>query len=629
LVTYTSSSLYWSPLKPRIRIYALSDSSYSSALYTYNAFTDVGTNTKPISLNFDSETTNVGTFSIEIEDTDYELDPDTFMRGNRVFIECSKDGSTWQPAFKGLVRSSDQNIYATTGRNFAINGYSYLIRLNERVLNTIKESSLTGSDYNRTDSNMFTDNLINDLLTTNSNYVYSDDDTALYSIFKKTNITSSPITDWIPRLDAQLVTVNDAINSVLEFSNGLVMLNPADDELVLYNPDLVTSATSIFLLTNQMNQSADDADYTMYPLEPYRYNISYDYPDSGSRLIGSIGEILSEPGEQCPEEPPIYSDSLFDVYPASEDLGFTFNRQLASYFTAGASQPIRGITASIHCRNNCSGVSSIRAHILNSAQTSQVGPYMTLYRNGVSGTAFPSSATNVIVVQQEIDDDTGPSLTPGTRYWMVLAYNHATADMGWVANYDWVAVTNATGTHPAFRFSNDGGGSWSGVSTSDFSESGVFFRFEFAFGGSPACGGGGGGSTNQATKDADPVFAVAHDRNMSGRIGVVERVMSAIPTHIKTRQTLNEYLYNKLYFAAKPRFTFDFPSVTMPNKIPKAGDIITHVDTKARVGTQTTPVQTGVVSSIQYSFEQGKGQDDALGLRRLSLSTTGIKRGSY
>jgi hypothetical protein len=619
MVTHTSSSLYWSPLRPRIRIYSLNDTNYAAPLYSYNSFTDTGTTTKPIALNFDSQTTNVGTFSVEIEDENYELDPDAFMKGNRIFIECSKDGVTWQPAFKGLVRGSDQQIYAQSGRNLILNGYSFLIRLNERILNTIKESALLADEYDRTDSTMFSNNLLNDLLSTDSHYVHAQDDTQLYSIFKKTNVTSSPITEWIPRLDAQLVTVNDAINSILEFSNGLVMLDPSNDELMLYTPDQITSATSIFLLTNNINKSADDADYTMYPLEPYRYNISYDYPDSGSRLIASIGSQSCNEGA-TPEAP----QTTWHRFAAGPSAA-CYNR-LAAKFTADQTN-CANLTCTLKNEIDISTYSSVAAQIRGSpiGSSSQVGSNMTLYRDGDSGLDFPSTAGEFTVMLPAGNNGV-TGLTVGTKYYLVLISGQTSLSLdyyfGWKRTMDSLADNSAIYREP-------------GVCSSD---SLVWYTIAQPVGDNAYFSMSGpnlvtvppptpGPCGSQATIGTDPVFAVAHDRNMSNRLGIVERVISGIPTHIKTAQTLNEYLYNKLYYAAKPRFTFDFPSVSMPNRIPKAGDICAHVDTKCNVGTMNGAIQTGVISSVQYSFEQGS--DDALGLRRLSLSTTGIRRGSY
>src|ERR1051325_2278517 len=110
-------------LKPRITIYAFNDTTYATQLYTYNAFTDSGATTKPVSMQFESTTTGAGSFSIEIEDSDGLLDQETFIKGNRIFIECSKDGSTWQPAFKGLIRSVKRSLFGALGSTFTISGY--------------------------------------------------------------------------------------------------------------------------------------------------------------------------------------------------------------------------------------------------------------------------------------------------------------------------------------------------------------------------------------------------------------------------------------------------------------------------------------------------------------------------
>jgi hypothetical protein len=628
MVTYTSSSLYWSPLKPRIRIYEFGDISYSSPLYTYNPFTDIGSTTKPISLNFDSQTTNVGSFSIEIEDKDSALDPDVYTRGNRIFIDCSKDGSTWQPAFKGLVRGIEQNIYATTGRNLILNGYSYLVRLNERILLTIKESTLSGEDYNRNDSNMFTNNLIHNLLTQDTNYVYLQDDNDVYSILKDDNVASSPVTEWIPRLDAQLVTLNDAINSVLEFSNGLVMVNPADDQLMLYTSDLITSATGIFLITNQQNQNADDADYTMYPLEPYKYNISYDYPDSGSRLIGSIGAA----GNVCPEIPeqaPVSNPGTGAGFITTGIPGTPVNQ--ACMFRATQTNLLK-LRLLVGNRGDWSTVSSMTAQLrscagFTSPPGSQIGSNMTLYKDRTPGTMFPEVGTDGWNLGLPSGATGVSGLTINTLYYLVVLYpsgQSGSRKMTW----------NLTGGDDVDMYGRafEYGGDWlypEGYADKTYwsGANGPLTAMKMYFDDgiiSPECGGG-----SQATIDADPVFAVAHDFNMANRLGVVERAITSIPQHIKTKQTLNEYLFNKLYFASKPKFTFDFPSVTMPNKLPKAGDICAHVDSRANVGLRMAPIQTGVVSSVQYTFEQGSGQNDALGLRKLAVTTTGIKRGSY
>src|SRR6266496_2776180 len=614
VVTYTGSSLYWSPLKPRIRIYAFNDTTYATPLYSYDPFTDAGTVNKPIALSFDSLTTNAGTFSLEIEDAGGLLDPDVLMRGNRVFIDCSKDGSTYQPAFKGLVRSSDQNIYAATGRNLVLNGFSYLIRLNERIVNLVKEATITGGAFDRTDSTMFTNNLVNDILTTDGNYIYSTDDTALYSVLKTNNITGSLVTDWVPKIDAQFVSVGDAIDNVLEFSNSLIMVDFSTDQLELYNPQQASAATSVFLVTNQMNQLADDADITMYPNQPYKYNVSYDYPDSGSRLIVSYKSPNSSAGtDVCAAVPEVTPDGLFSAHTNTDYLYQTGDIAFANPFGAN-NTVIQRLRLALECQGNVSAHNSTIAQIRSDSSgvaSTQVGSDILLYRevNGIPtpGTAFPSASTTVFIVGQEPGVN-GPSVSLGTTYWLALndtSYSSNSVRIGWIQSGD--------GGDQCY--SMNGGTSWTLLPN----PGSRWNRWELASASTPECGGTPAG--------ANDVFCVAHDRNASGKIGIVERAITGLPSYVIDLQTINEYLYNKLYISSKPRFTFDFPSVTMPNKIPKAGDICCHVDRRANVGLRGSPLQTGIITQVSYDFNQGS--DGVLGLRNLALSTTGVRRGYY
>jgi hypothetical protein len=120
---------------------------------------------------------------------------------------------------------------------------------------------------------------------------------------------------------------------------------------------------------------------------------------------------------------------------------------------------------------------------------------------------------------------------------------------------------------------------------------------------------------------------IGSDCNMAKRIGMVEQAVTNMPIHVKNFATMNEYLFNKLYVTARPRFNFDYPQVTAPGIMPKAGDIVCHISKKAQVGRARTGVQTGVISAVNYTFSQDN--DSVLGLRKLQIGTTGILRGSY
>ena len=227
----TSSNTYWAPLKPRISIYNIDDTTYANPIYEYNAFTDTATDDdRPIALSFETSTSNVGQASVTIEDSNNDINENDYLKGNRIFIEGSKDNVTWQPAFKGLSRGLTQEAFGITGRNLTINFYNLMIRLNERIVKINKESTKTGAIYNDTDTNMFTDNLIFNILDVNSNYIYSSDDFSMYDFLKHGNIQASPITQWIPKLDVEFGTLSSAIDEILDYSGAQLTVNFADSQ---------------------------------------------------------------------------------------------------------------------------------------------------------------------------------------------------------------------------------------------------------------------------------------------------------------------------------------------------------------------------------------------------------------
>lgn len=648
-MVHTDSKTYWDPLKPRINIYAFTDTTYSSPLYTYNAFTDPGGSgqvDKPIALAFESQTTTAGTFQLEIDDSADTLDPDVFLRGNRVVIECSKDGSTWQTAFKGLVRSGKQKIFAQNNRTLTLEGYSYLIRLSERILDTKKQARLNAGKFDRTDTAMFSDNLINDLLTNDVNYVHTVDDTQLYSIFKTTNVQSSPIDDWVPRIDCALSSLGDGINSVLEFTNSLLTVDFSNDQLVLFNPDRVpsTGGAGIFLLTDAMNMQADDANYTMYPISDYTYQISYDYPDSGNRLIGSIGTA------QCPGQTIVTPGTpgtgpSTDPDPSLNDWGGTHYAEMwqSGYGNLGfgvlqtpSGTPVVKERVSCGTAGTPTGVTTtfhgaFWTYSAGNPPVSPVGSSFPMYVGGVAGTALPVApygyTTPGAYYIETPSTFSFSGLTSGTTYWFIFY-----VDSGIVQGDQWQQVV--WGERQPYD------GVWVKYQVS----SGTWLEGDFSGGTNPRLqaqhieGSGTPGTPGSSTTidpcgglpesaDADPTFMIASDRNTGKRIGMVEQAVTNMPVHVKTFQTMAEFMYNKLYVMARPRFNFDYPSVTVPGQMPKAGDICVHVSKKAQVGRARTALQTGVIAAVNYQF--GQDNDSVLGLRKLAIATTGIVRGTY
>jgi hypothetical protein len=611
----TSSSTYWKPLKPRINIYDLDDTTYSTSRYIYDAFSTSGDDFKPIKLSFETAMTNVGQCSITIEDSDKDIDPDDFLDGQRVFIEGSKDGSTWQPAFKGVIRGGIQEAFGVNGRNFVINAYNYLIRHNERLVKVNKESSKTGSVYNKTDSTMFTDNLINDILTNSAHYIYAPTEAGI-SLSKTTNITASPVTTWIPKIDAEFSTLSSVIDEILEYSGAILATNFADDQLVLYDPDQVTSATGIFRVTNVVNKNADDVLNTMYPIEPYTYQTNYDTDESASRLILSYKDPDTAPKGTHNENS---SDQINAADSGANgpwlyDFGKLWQ---AVYFQIRPSGDPGLIRVVCKTQGNCSGFASnsTRCWLYNdtnppsaSKPTIPISGPMVLYPRAADGSfptggvGYPSSPTNRLVLGMRDGDFCGELLSDET-YWLAF---ESTAAQSNTNRIGLIMEVNGTVAH---SYSGDGT-TWStGANERPVRLWNVPFK-------------------DQATPEINLDWVVtASDKAAQLKTGLIERAITSIPLHINGLQTIQEYLFPRMHIAAKPRIVFDYPSLTMPNKIPKAGDILCHADAIVDVGTETTPVQTTVIASARYDFDQDN--QGVLGLTRLGLTTAGLKRGFY
>lgn len=631
----TGNVLYSKPLKPRVRIYAFNDGTYSSPLYSYNPFTATpSTPNKPSGLTFSTSTTNVGDFSITIENNTDTIDPEIFLKGNRVFIDCSKDGTTFQPAFKGLVRGQEHDVFAPAGKNLTITGYSYLIRYNERILNKIKESAKIApggenDPYDRTDPNMFTNDVVFNLVDTNAYYISGIDDFQLYGIIKHNNIFSSPVNNWLPIINAELTTVNEALSRTLEYSNALIMVNFANDELVLYNPEQTTSDTQTFMITREANKNADDADITMYPTQPYKYTIGYDFPDSANKLIISYKDPRTNVNEpivdipDCPDttipgqEPAIFGKAEANFSSGGDWFSEGDCRVRATVFVAETSL-FKNFRTVCECQGNVS-THRMRARIHSwsaGAVGATVGSDMILYRNSDTAQSLPSAST--LQFQLGLPEGVnGPALTPGTTYWLSLRDLDAASistRVGWnyltsrVSGYG-DALTTCASFPTGWTIGNDGPGSK--------------YVIEYATDSTtiPGCAG-----FTEVEVNYDQLVT-ARDTNGMKKIGLVERPITTLPPGIHTQQTINEYLFAKLYKSSKPRFDFSYPALTMPNKMPKAGDLVYHVDKFLKIGTKTTPIQTGIISDISYDF--GADQNQLLGLRRLSLNTTGIRRGYY
>lgn len=625
----TSSALYSKPLRPRIRIYAFTDSTYTTPLYEYNPFTAAHGDPNPVSkLSFNTSTTNVGDCEIGIENNDGGIDIETFRKGNRIRIDMSKDGSTWYDSFKGLVRGAGADVFATEGQTLNIRGYSYLIRLKERIMAAIIESNKIDDDtYDRTDSTMFTNTLVDYILGDDANYVFSADDTQLYNIVKRDNILTSPVKAWVPRVDAQFLPVGDALSELLQYSNALLLMNMENDQLMLYNPDeALNTGINSYLITTAANKNADPADFTMYPREPYKYDIDNDFPDHANRIVVSYGSPLTSPGEAgTPTEPSISLPGPSRSLETHSDFGSGLEIVYTATHFVPTTTPIKDVRLGVanFSGNNYNSTSKlqIRTHNSSSNLPATLLGTMTLYPANpflggsgatyVSSNSYPGGFPGHVVLGTAAGA-VGPTVTPGNEYWAVFYNNSSNAfSSGNTSGLSWYVRNSPSTGRSAYSFDSDN--SWS-ESTGTKDNAGRFIlEFAGVVGGSPAVN--------------EDQLVVGRDTNAMKKWGQIERAETSLPEHVVNRQTIDNFLYPQLYTSAKPRVAFDYPSLTMPNIPPKAGDIVAHIDPLLKVGTKTTPIQTTVITDTRYEF--GDGSDSVIGLTKLGLTSIGMRRGYY
>jgi hypothetical protein len=635
----TSDALYNKPTRPRVNIYALSDSAYATPLYTYTPFT--GSPSNPVTgLSFNTSMTNVGVCELKIENNDDAIDPEPLRTGCRVKVELSKDGTTFYNAFKGLSRGSLHDIMHTNAKELTLRSYNYLIRLDERVWNAVIESEKDASENYVPTASMFTNVLLDDILNLNANYVDSVDDSTLHNIIKRDNIVGSPLNTWVPRVDAQFTTLGAVVDEVLEYSNAVLIMDMDTDQLEVYNPDVISANTKAFLITTAVNKNADNAENTMYPREAYQHGIDYDFSGAGNRLIASYISPLTTLGTEGTAGTVFEPTGLADTAPGSkntvqvQEVEDEMDLIYLAHFFRPTFSPIKDIRLGCRILNiapNRHSKIEIRSHNSSNNQPGGIIGTMTAYAGspnaGGTGVVFSSSngyPTNTNIVIGTPTGVIGPSVTVGGDYWMVFwndSTNHTDTWTGTSKGITWL-TDEGTG-----RWSKSGnrGSSWNfsgwsifGPGSGGTKDDDGYFRMGFR--------GVSGGTGGTPAVNADQLV-IARDTNAMKKGGMIERTMTSLPVHLIDRKTIEHWLYPKLYTAAKPRVSFNYPSLTMPNRPPKAGDIAVHVDPLAKVGTKTTPIQTTVITDVSYDF----GQDDhsRIGLRKLGLSTMGIRRGYY
>lgn len=622
----TGEERYWKPIRPWISVGRLDDPIFAEPLYQYYSQTDTGTVAKPLSLRFESRTGSAGSFELEIEDSDHTLDVDAFSRGCRVSVIAEKGEIEPMGVWYGVVRSLQEKQYGINGHNVILKGYSILIRNSERIIDFEAISS------GRSASGMFTMNLIDMLLSDDNVYLFTQNDSDMWNIIRNEHVSSSNIIRPVPRASAHMSTLSESMNQILEYSDSLIGPEMELRQNVLYNADDAQLSffqdSVIYTLTNRIDLTSDPADTTMYPLSSYTYSYGYDYPVNASRLVASIGSSSCNPGSgpSGGGDPSWLEGEWQWALELADDSENTTNAIAIPFVASSAS--VLDMKLGLTSIGNASFMNYAYVAFLTNAVISGVSVpdrflgtgtgWYPSYRHGVPGTAFPSIDTTNFWLGFSSGQNVGTeiTLTPGVKYWVALK---ASGTVYLANSIAWIGDNQSA----SYGYSNDHLVTVS-VLTGDSSGATHAFRIDYQQGsviGGRDCAGMPG------TEDAMPNFIMGTEMNATNRTGLIEKTLTTLPGSAKDINTLNEYMFDKLYVASKPKFTFTYPALTMPTIPPKAGDILCHFDTKFNVGTKKSAVQTSMITEVVYDFRQD--ETGALGLTKIALTTSGLKRGSY
>jgi len=587
----TTDPLYFRPLLPVITI---KNTANNTTLYTYNSFTDSGTTDKVLYCSVRLSQNTFGEFVIQFEDQNKSLES-TITVGSRVQIDCGKQSGSLTRLISGLVRKKGYNRGADNKVLYTIQGSSTGIRLNEKIVYAVSEAAKLpdGVTIDITDASRKADTL----LATSLNSLTSD------GILSIANLAAnSDVETFIASLSIEYGELQDVVNYIEDQSGGEVLVDTTD--LVNFRYEIKNNLTGrgFTLKNDNTNNSNDDADDTMYLVgKNWSYDDDFYKSSAYANRLYAILPPQNKPGDRA--------DLGYTISPATLDSAKsgtqiavkfrpTHTRHFASDFLYVGGLWSNGV-ADTHpsaqvvfiCKDsggvplNTGGI--VAGIWFNAEQFSDPIPITSddnLYQIH-AGDAIINVADGVI----------GQTYLDVTKdYWMI--WDKASGDI----STRLLLGKNSVATGSNYRFNNgpnyatpnDGGSSWSTLTA-----------------GTVAIGVGNYRSESFVMWDPKAVQAVSSGLT-AGQY--TDSVLTDLGTQVTRREAMYRHLANQIYTMAKPRTSYNFPTVTAPNIPPFPGDPIVISDTILNLSTAGNQVVIGTCGDITYQWgNQGSGSYEA------------------
>jgi hypothetical protein len=576
----TTDPIYDKSLQPKIEIKNIAS---STTYYTFDAFNDVTTN-KVVYCRVDLGIDHHGTFEVQIENSNLGLDITNIRKGQRCIISVKKDSTlSYNILISGLIRKTGYSRGIGGQVLYNISGSSTGIRTNETIIYadiTARKLVYDNITLDPTDPNMKADVLLESLLSTTGGGMVSSG-----------LATRSDVENFIPSIKIEFGEAQDAVNFVEDITNAEYFVDTNDTGQ--FRHQLQPFLTGRGFVLKDTRGTNDDADITGYYDGQPEYSESIYKSDSYSTGIYGI-----LPAEQATQIPNNVGTAGVISSPPNTEYATKFRPThshwlpgdlyiVAYYFNNNAATPVQAPKTRFRICTDTGGVpTNVGGVVANiefnidafGSMNETLGVNSTVTISNVQQFFNPSNTTI-----QSFDLDTTKD------YWLILSDDNMLSNRVtfWKTN-DALAPLNIK-VHTANMSSNTAGGStW------------VNQLQNMPMYGMPRL-------RSQAFSCGDPKAVNTFSTPLT-----IESTLTNIPSSIKTKEAIQKYMINQMYYMARPQPTYSTFRVSCPNIPILPNDPLMIVDSTLNFSTSGNQAVVATTGAMSYEFGQRGGTGNSI-----------------
>lgn len=577
LAEFLSDPGYMNPLRTRIRF--RSRTNPTLIYYNYDSF---GASARPFNILACSVRLaqgEVGSFTIDIEDSDETVNKDQIGFGTKVTVEVKKEiRHDYIPLCTGFVRRIRKIRSATGVLIWRVTGYSTQIVFNERVVNfrrAAKREQVDSPIPLLTDERMLAYRLAIDLITSTDILPLRKPTVQNSGGYQSLAGISDRVDDFIAQIAPGLTDATTVMNALAELT-GAIWGTDENGEPYFRYPHAVHSG----IIITDNPQDTDPATITSTNVDQFEYEDSIDQSEGFANRLYVLNAVDTK-----------------STASSSSALGSTTLtiRGVAQQFTStdnnvtGAAFILSKVGTPVPYDNSNVITGYLRADFNN-------------FPTGATLATFEIPIDQITNAQEtifvnDIKTETG-TINPGQKYWWVLIgrFNDESNTVRWHHNN----IQNNTSQPFSARLP---------LVDADPTQPGQ--------------------QLNWQRNPAGPVYAfstfssVRHvitqsDADSIARYGLIEGIVD-LPA-FEDDDTFSKALVKILDTSAKPKRVYDYARVTIPtDKIFVPGQLVTVIDSKAKLTSEKNV--TAEISECTYQFDT---KQNALGVKYVDIRLIGF-----